>query len=398
MYHPTTRVLAVLELLQSHGRMTGMALAQRLEVNIRTLRRYIIMLQDLGIPILAERGRNGAYELGAGFKLPPMMFTNDEALALAVGLLAARHMGLAETAHAIESARSKLEQVMPHELKSRVRALTDTISLDLTAVPIISPSEVMMTMSSAAQSRRRVHMHYKSSQNALTERDFDPYGLAYRQGRWYVVGRCGLREDLRSFRLDRVMKAELTEMRFERPTEFNALTTVLQSIADMPRQFRFEVLLKTDLVTAHAEISNVLGLLEPFEGGVMLRGSTNSIDWLARQLSSFECDFVVYNPPELHDALRRRAEHIVKLADLKKGELIMEEPMTKEKLLEELRSSRQEWKALLAEVGEDRMTQPGAAGDWSVKDVAAHLNTFVRWYATAAEAALRGELPEPDGT
>src|SRR5260221_11761229 len=102
MYHPTTRVLAVLALLQAHGRLTGAELARRLEVNIRTLRRYIIMLQDLGIPILAERGRNGAYELGAGFKLPPMMFTNEEALALSVGLLAARHLGLADAASAAE--------------------------------------------------------------------------------------------------------------------------------------------------------------------------------------------------------------------------------------------------------------------------------------------------------
>ena len=92
MYHPTTRVLAVLALLQTHGRLTGADLAQRLEVNIRTLRRYIVMLQDLGIPIETERGRNGAYVLSAGFKLPPMMFTNEEALALTVGLLSARRL------------------------------------------------------------------------------------------------------------------------------------------------------------------------------------------------------------------------------------------------------------------------------------------------------------------
>ena len=104
MYHPTTRVLAVLALLQAHGRMSGAELAERLEVNIRTLRRYIIMLQDLGIPIEAERGRNGAYVLSAGFKLPPMMFTNEEALALTVGLISARRFNLADTDRAIESA------------------------------------------------------------------------------------------------------------------------------------------------------------------------------------------------------------------------------------------------------------------------------------------------------
>ena len=95
MDHPTTRVLAVLELLQTHGRMSGAELAERLEVDRRTLRRYISILEQLGIPLTTERGRHGAYLLVAGFKLPPMMFTDDEALALAVGLLAARDLGLA---------------------------------------------------------------------------------------------------------------------------------------------------------------------------------------------------------------------------------------------------------------------------------------------------------------
>ena len=71
MYHPTTRVLTALELLQAHGSMTGAELARRLEVNIRTARHYIERLQDLGIPVEAERGRYGAYRLRPGYKLPP---------------------------------------------------------------------------------------------------------------------------------------------------------------------------------------------------------------------------------------------------------------------------------------------------------------------------------------
>src|SRR5258708_17038041 len=123
MYHPTTRVLAVLALLQSHERLTGADLAQRLEVNIRTLRRYITILQELGIPIAAERGRTGSYELTAGYKLPPMMFTNDEALALSIGLLTARYLGLAETVRAIERAQAKLEQVLRLDLQHRLPPL-----------------------------------------------------------------------------------------------------------------------------------------------------------------------------------------------------------------------------------------------------------------------------------
>src|SRR2546427_12586177 len=98
MYHPTTRVLTVLELLQSHRQISGPKLAERLEVDIRSVRRYITMLQDLGIPIETERGRYGTYRLRPGFKLPPLMFTEDEALALTLGLLAPRGRGRTGTA------------------------------------------------------------------------------------------------------------------------------------------------------------------------------------------------------------------------------------------------------------------------------------------------------------
>ncbi len=90
VYRPTARVLTVLELLQARGRMTGAALAERLEVDVRTVRKYVETLQDLGIPVEAERGRYGGYRLRPGFKLPPLMLNDDEALAITLGLLAAR--------------------------------------------------------------------------------------------------------------------------------------------------------------------------------------------------------------------------------------------------------------------------------------------------------------------
>ena len=314
MYHPTTRVLAVLALLQAHGRMSGAELAQRLEVHIRTLRRYIIMLQDLGIPIEAERGRNGAYVLSAGFKLPPMMFTNEEALALTVGLVSARHLNLADTDRAVESAIAKLERVLPLDLKSRVRALTETITLEQNRRSSTPPSEaVLSTMSGAAQLRQRVHIRYHPNQGEDTERDFDPYGLTYYQHRWYAVGYCHLRQDLRSFRLDRVTEISLVNADFERPAGFDPLAYLMQAIAIMPRKYAFELLLKTDIDTAHKEVFDVLGILEAAKDGVILRGSVGDLDWLARQISIFSFDFVVREPGELKEELRK---HSVKLADL----------------------------------------------------------------------------------
>jgi predicted DNA-binding transcriptional regulator YafY len=322
MYHPTTRVLAVLALLQAHGRMSGSELAQRLEVNIRTLRRYIVMLQDLGIPIEAERGRYGAYLLSAGFKLPPMMFTNEEALALTVGLISARRLNLADTDRAVESALAKLERVMPLELKSRVRALTETITLNASHASSTPPSEVVLsTMSSAAQLQQRVHIQYRPPQGPDTERDFDPYGLTYYLQKWYVVGYCHLRQDLRSFRLDRITNIHAVNAHFERPAGFDPLAHMMQTIATMPRKFAFELLLKTDINTAQKEVFDVLGVLESDRDGVIMRGSVEDLDWLAQQLSVFSFDFVVREPEELKAALEQQAIRLRKIAGAYEPEL-----------------------------------------------------------------------------
>src|SRR5262249_43642702 len=90
MYQPTTRLLTILELLQARPQLSAAELARRLEVDGRTVRRYVTMLQDMGIPIQAVHGRYGGYRLRPGYKLPPLMFTAEEALAVALGLLAAR--------------------------------------------------------------------------------------------------------------------------------------------------------------------------------------------------------------------------------------------------------------------------------------------------------------------
>jgi biotin operon repressor len=161
MYHPTTRVLALLELLQTHGRMSGAELAPRLGVDRRTLRRYVGKLEDIGIPITAERGRAGGYALMPGFKLPPMMFTEDETLALSLGLLAARGLGLAEAAPAVASAQAKLERVMPDGLKRRVRAVDDTVRLDAARTIAPADNQALVALTNAAQACRRVVLRYR---------------------------------------------------------------------------------------------------------------------------------------------------------------------------------------------------------------------------------------------
>ena len=311
MANPATRVLAVLELLQTHGRMSGTELAERLGVDPRTLRRYISALEELGIPITAERGRHGAYMLVAGFKLPPMMFNEDEALALSVGLLAARSLGLAEGASAVASAQAKLERVMPAKLKQRIRAVDETVTLDLSRSAPPGDNRALAMLSAAAQAQKRVHMRYRSSKGEDSERDFDPYGLLYRSGNWYVGGHCHLRHGLRSFRLDRVAVVEMLEAGFTRPEDFDAGAHLDFSIATLPRTTPVEVLLKTDLKTAMLELGEHIGLFEPRPEGVLFKTSTDGVDWMARQLARVSFGFEVREPALLREAVREHARGLL---------------------------------------------------------------------------------------
>lgn len=321
MSRPTTRVLTVLELLQTHGRMSGSELARRLEVDRRTVRRYILKLEELGIPITAERGRDGAYMLVAGFKLPPMMFTDDEVLALSVGLLAARGMGLSEAAPAVASAQAKLERVMPATLKRRVRAVDESVTLDISGSRTTMDNTALVALSGAAQLRKRVRMAYRAARDVDTEREFDTYGLVWRGGHWYAVGVCHLRQGLRTFRLDRVRAVQSLDTYFERPEGFDALAHVTLAVASLPRAHAVEVLLDTDLATARRAIFATLGVLESVEGGgVRLLGQTDDLDWFARELSRLPFAFRVQRPDEMRAALEARARMLLALAQGRTGD------------------------------------------------------------------------------
>jgi len=317
MYHPTTRVLTVLELLQAHRQMSGPKLAERLEVDVRSVRRYIMMLQDLGIPIETERGRYGTYRLMRGFKLPPLMFTEDEALALTLGLLAARRLGMATAAPAVEGALAKIDRVLPEALRERVQAVQEM--LELTSIssersPSSPDSSVVLTLSTATQQAKRVWMGYQSGNAEETERAVDPYGVLFHAGLWYTMGYCHLRQDLRMFRLDRVLQVELLEETFTRPTGFNSLDYLRRSIANMPGTWKVEVLLEMPWEEAERQVSPNMGMLEQIQDGVLLSCYTQELSWMAHFLVSLRCPLFVREPPELHEALRTLAA-IAQLAE-----------------------------------------------------------------------------------
>lgn len=319
VYSPATRLLTALDLLQSRPSVSAAQLAGRLEVNMRSVRRYVLMLQDMGIPVEAVRGRYGGYRLRPGFKLPPLMLTEDEALAVTLGLLAAQRLGLGGEAAAVEGALTKVERVLPLALRERVRAVQETVALDLEA-PQPAAAAVgrhVLALSAAAHLGRRVRMRYRSSRMGgweETERLFDSYGLVYHDARWYVVGHCHLRGDVRVFRLDRVLAVMPLDDRFGRPAGFDCLDFALRRFASMPDRWLVEAVLDTTLDRMSRTVPSSFATLEETPDGVLLRAYDSDLDHMARFLVGLGCPFTVRQPPELLAALERLASRIMRTA------------------------------------------------------------------------------------
>jgi len=304
LYNPTTRLLTVLELLQARGRIGGAELAERLDVEERSVRRYVTMLQDLGIPVTSERGRYGGYRLRRGFKLPPLMFTEDEALAVTLGLLTGRRFGAVGAAAAFEGALAKLDRVLPESVRQELRAVQETVAIDIPFGSVAPPAaESVICFSLGARGRRRLKIRYQSG-GRDTVREVDPYGIVFRSGRWYAVGWCHLRTDVRVFRLDRVEEAELTEETFTPPEAFDVREHLYRSLATAYTDWTVEVLLKAPIEDARRWISPIVGTLEETPRGVLLQSRVDSLAWMAHYLMGLRWPVVVLQPPELLQALQ----------------------------------------------------------------------------------------------
>ncbi len=314
MYSPTTRLLTVLELLQSYRQMSGAEIARRLEVDRRTVRRYIVMLQDMGIPVEAERGPYGAYQLQRGYKLPPLMFTDAEAIALTLGLLAIRELHFPVDVAAVEGALAKTERVMPEKLLHQARALQEAITFSTVLPPVQPQSRLITLLSSAVQQRQRVFLKYQAWNGDESARDFDPYGIVFNEGYWYTAGYCHLRHDLRTFRLDRILALEMDGQPFERPPAFDTLQHVLRSIATTPGQYQVEVLMHTSIEHARQIIPPIAGTLEATDEGVVFRRAVSSLDWITYFLLYLDFPVSIRQPDELREQFRQFARRALQMA------------------------------------------------------------------------------------
>ena len=310
MESSAARLLELLSLLQSRPHWNATELAERLSITPRTVRRDVARLRDLGYPVDAGAGRAGGYELGAGGRLPPLLLSDDEAVAVAVGLRAAASGGVAGYDDAAVAALAKLEQVLPARLRERVLAVHGSTVLVRTPSETVVDPDVLMTLAQGCRRSERLTFKYRDGSGRASERRVEPYGLVNADRRWYLVAFDLDRDDWRNFRLDRVRAPKLTGHRFTRAEEPDTAAMVLEGITVAAYAFRAEVLLRADLRTAAAEVPVTVGSLKPVRGGTLLRLGADDLDWIARFLSGLPFAFEVRDPPELRAAVRAHGRRL----------------------------------------------------------------------------------------
>ena len=316
MLAPTARILELLELLQTQPVTTGREIADRLTIDARTVRRYVARLQELGIPVEGQRGVGGGYRIRPGYRLPPLMLTDDEAIVVTLGTIAAARLGLSGSPDTVDAALAKIHRVLPDVLRRQVEALEATLDYTTaaaSAAPV--PGELALLLGDAIRRRRRLRTSYRTFSGAESERGLSPHGLVVHSGRWYLAAWDHEREDLRTFRVDRMSRTVVAdESAVAPPDGFDPVAHVSLSLARTPWKWEVEVLLHLPLDEATRRLPPTLAELADADGGTLVRMRVGSLDWMAGVLAGLECDFTIREPDELRSSVDALAQRLAALA------------------------------------------------------------------------------------
>ena len=307
MYDPIMRVLTVLEILQARDFVSGAELAERLEVDLRTVQRYIVRLKDLSIPVESSPGVGGAYRLRPGFRLPPLLLTNEEAFALSLGLRALRQFGLSAFAPATEGALAKLGRVLPESLRESVRTVEDVVAIEPGPWVVSTSVQSLIDAASAIRTGHRIRFGYQSHDGSRSRRHIEPYAVMHTDGRWYLIGHCLSRQALRTFRLDRVAGLEVTRATFRRPADFDPRRHLQQSMPFIQSDYQIDVWLDMPMEETERAFAPWRVALESQDGGTRLRCGRDRLEMFAAMLLGMGCRIVVHSPAEMRQVFREVA-------------------------------------------------------------------------------------------
>jgi predicted DNA-binding transcriptional regulator YafY len=311
MLETSARLLRLLSLLQTPGEWTGVELAQRLAVDVRTVRRDIQKLRDLGYPVHTVPGAAG-YRLGAGTKLPPLLLDDEEAVAVAVGLRTAASGAVTGIEETSLRALAKLEQVLPARVRHRVDVLNEVTVTITAAGPTVDP-DVLTAIATACREHERLRFDYHRHDGTDSVREIEPHRLVHIGRRWYLVGWDTDRQDWRTYRVDRIRPRIPTGPRFDpRPVPDVDLAGYLsRGVSTAPYRYQARITLDAPAEAAAERIPPTVGVIEAVDPHTcVLHTGSNSLDEIAVYVALFGFRFRIHEPPELIDHIRALAARL----------------------------------------------------------------------------------------
>lgn len=299
---PTSRALRTLEILRARPGTTAEELGERLGVTERAARRYVRTLREAGIPVTSTRGPYGGYRLGRGAKLPPVVFTEEEALVLAMAVLDA-HPAATDADDLVGLALSKVIQALPDSVGRQAAALREHAA----GAPDLSAARPDPTVTSAlvtaVAARRRAVVSYRRESGDEWKTTVDPWAVVVRHGRWYLLCHSHRASAVRTYRIDRILDVQQTGHPFERPDGLDPVAALEEHLG---RGWEFPTRVVFDVSVAEVTpwVGPAMGRLEATAAGCALTGSTSNPAMYAQEwLACVPFDFRVEGGPELREAV-----------------------------------------------------------------------------------------------
>lgn len=313
MLDTSTRLLRLLTLLQVRREWSGPELAERLEIDVRTVRRDIDRLRDLGYEVRASSGPGGGYQFGAGREMPPLLLDDDEALAVAVALRTAAS-SVARLEEVALRVLVKLEQLLPKRLHARLSAL-HAVTVSLRGSPNPLDPRRLTEVAAACRDHDQLSFPYADHRGRASTRRVEPHRLAHAQQRWYLVAWDLERGDWRTFRVDRIGRLSPGPRFQPRLFPEDIAAYVSRAISYAPYDVRARVRVAGTAAELATRIPPWMGVLEPLDAHhCVLAIGGPTLTAVAAHLVLLDADFDVLDPPELIPHLRALAERLARVA------------------------------------------------------------------------------------
>jgi predicted DNA-binding transcriptional regulator YafY len=314
MPNTATRLITLILLLQRRANQKAAELAKSLGISVRSLHRYIAMLDEMGIPVYSQRGPYGGFSLVRGYKMPPLVFTPEEAVTVYLGASLVEALWGKLYRQAAGSVLAKLDNLLPDQQRQEAawaRGAIFATGMHRAEIDAIAPC--LEKLRDALHEQKQVSLLYQGrNRSEPTRRLLDPYALVYRWGWWYLVGYCHLREAVRSFRLDRMLELDLLEAACVIPVDFDLKAYLAQEQAAQPQVSASLRFLPEGARLVHDNRSLWESLEEHEDGSITVQMSAPDLDWAASMALSYGPLVQVIKPEELRQKVREWAQATLK--------------------------------------------------------------------------------------